>query len=104
VSEPGTASWRRVEAPDRRTGEERFAAAAARWWVEIDRYFLDRNGGGLCQELAPDMTPATPTWSAQPDLYHSYQAPLLPSLPLSPTAAGALARRRPGAACPGQTP
>jgi hypothetical protein len=32
-------------------------------------------------------------WPGKPDLYHSYQALLLPSLPLSPTAATALARR-----------
>jgi len=41
------------------------------------------------------MTPATSTWSGKPDLYHCYQAVLLPSLPLSPTAATALARSRP---------
>ena len=81
-----------ADALHRRTGEERFAATAARWWDEIDRYFLDRDGGGWWQELAPDMTPATSTWSGKPDLYHSYQALLLPSLPLSPTAATALAR------------
>jgi sulfoquinovose isomerase len=81
-----------ADALHRRTGEERFAATATRWWEEIDRYFLDRDGGGWWQELAPDMTPATSTWSGKPDLYHSYQALLLPSLPLSPTAATALAR------------
>jgi mannose/cellobiose epimerase-like protein (N-acyl-D-glucosamine 2-epimerase family) len=80
-----------ADALHRRTGEERFAAAAARWWGEIDRYFLDRKGGGWWQELAPDLTPATSTWTGKPDLYHSYQALLLPSLPLSPTAATALA-------------
>jgi sulfoquinovose isomerase len=89
-----------ADALHRRTGEERFAAAAARWWDEIDRYFLDRNGGGWWQELAPDMTPATSTWSGKPDLYHSYQALLLPSLPLSPTAATALAGRGRSAASP----
>jgi mannose/cellobiose epimerase-like protein (N-acyl-D-glucosamine 2-epimerase family) len=83
-----------ADALHRRSGEERFAAVAARWWDEIDRYFLDRDGGGWWQELAPDMTPATSTWSGKPDLYHSYQALLLPSLPLSPTAATALARSR----------
>ena len=89
-----------ADALHRRTGEERFAAAARRWWAEIDRYFLDRENGGWWQELAPDMTPATSTWSGKPDLYHSYQALLLPSLPLSPTAATALARRR-AAGAPG---
>jgi mannose/cellobiose epimerase-like protein (N-acyl-D-glucosamine 2-epimerase family) len=82
-----------ADALHRRTGEERFGAAAARWWGEIDRYFLDREGGGWWQELSPDMTPATSMWPGKPDLYHSYQALLLPSLPLSPTAATALARR-----------
>ena len=93
-----------ADALHRRTGEARFAAAAARWWDEIDRYFIDRVGGGWWQELAPDMTPAASTWSGKPDVYHSYQALLFPSLPLSPTAATALARRRPGAAPPGPTP
>ena len=87
-----------ADALHRRTGEERFAAASARWWGEIDRYFLDREGGGWWQELGPDMTPATSMWPGKPDLYHSYQALLLPSLPLSPTAATALARRRSGGA------
>lgn len=53
---------------------------------------------------AVDMTSATSTWSGKQDLYHSYQALLFPSLPLSPTADTALARRRSGAAHPGQTP
>jgi sulfoquinovose isomerase len=92
-----------ADALHRRTGEERFAAAAARWWGEIDRYFIDRDGGGWWQELAPDMTPAASTWSGKPDVYHSYQALLFPSLPLSPTAATALAGGQPGFADSGQT-
>ena len=84
-----------ADALHRRTGQERFAAAAARWWAEIDRYFIDRQGGGWWNELAPDMTPAASTWSGKPDLYHSYQALLFPSLPLSPVAAVALARSGP---------
>jgi sulfoquinovose isomerase len=82
-----------ADAVHRRTGQDRFAAAAARWWDEIDRYFIDRKGGGWRQELAPDLTPAASIWSGKPDVYHSYQALLFPSLPLSPTAAVALADR-----------
>lgn len=81
-----------ADALHRRTGQQRFADLAARWWQEIDRYFIDRSGGGWRQELAPDMTPATSIWSGKPDVYHSYQALLFPSLPLSPVAAVALAR------------
>ena len=87
-----------ADALHRRTGEERFAALAARWWGEIDRYFLDRDGGSWWPELTPDMTPAASTWPGKPDLYHAYQAVLLPSLPLSPTAAAALSRRGPRSA------
>jgi sulfoquinovose isomerase len=87
-----------ADALHRHTGAARFAAAAARWWDEIDRYFIDREAGGWWQELAPDLTPATSTWSGKPDVYHSYQALLFPSLPLSPAAAVALARARPGQA------
>lgn len=91
-----------ADALHRRTGEARFAAAAARWWEEIERYFLDRARGSWWHELAPDMTPAASTWSGKPDLYHAYQAVLFPSLPLSPVAAVALARRGTGRARPGQ--
>src|SRR5580698_785029 len=42
-----------ADALHRRTGEERFAAAAARWWGEIDRYFIDHEGGGWWPELTP---------------------------------------------------
>ena len=81
-----------ADALHRRTGEDRFAAAAARWWSDIDRYFIDRQNGGWHHELTPEMTPAAGTWSGKPDLYHAYQALLFPSLPLTPTAATALAQ------------
>jgi mannose/cellobiose epimerase-like protein (N-acyl-D-glucosamine 2-epimerase family) len=87
-----------ADALHRRTGDPRFAASAARWWAEIDQYFLDRDGGSWWPELTPDMTSAASIWTGKPDLYHAYQAVLFPSLPLSPTAATALARQVPGQA------
>jgi len=52
---------------------------AARWW-DRDRPLLHRpRGGGWWQELALT-DPATSTWSGKPDVYHSYQALLFPSL------------------------
>jgi sulfoquinovose isomerase len=91
-----------ADALHRCTGEERYAALAARWWAEIERLFVDRRDGSWRHELIPGPAgPAGPaglvsgasTWAGKPDLYHAYQAVLLPSLPLSPTAATALARR-----------
>jgi sulfoquinovose isomerase len=84
----------------RRTCAERFAAIAAGWWDEIDRYFLDREHGGWWHELTPDMVPATSTVTGKPDLYHAYQAVLFPSLPISPAAAVVLAHPGPGAPAP----
>ena len=84
-----------ADALHRRTGEDRFAAAATRWWADIDRYFIDRQRGGWWHELTPDLTPAAGTWSGKPDLYHAYQALLFPSLPLTPTAAVTLSHRHP---------
>ena len=81
-----------ADALHRRTADTRFAELAARWWDEIDRYFLDREHGGWWHELTPEMTPGSATVSGKPDLYHAYQALLFPSLPLSPVAAVALAR------------
>ncbi len=86
-----------ADALHRRTGEDRFAAAAARWWSDIDRYFIDRQRGGWWHELTPGMTPAAGTWSGKPDLYHAYQALLFPSLPLTPASAVTLSRRPPAA-------
>ncbi len=93
-----------ADALHRRTGEDRFAAAAARWWTDIDRYFIDRQRGGWWHELTPDMAPAAGTWSGKPDLYHAYQALLFPSLPLTPTAALALSRRPPAEPPPAAEP
>jgi len=81
-----------ADALHRRTGEDRFATAATRWWADIDTYFIDRHDGGWRHELTPEMTPAAGTWSGKPDLYHAYQALLFPSLPLTPAAAVALAK------------
>jgi sulfoquinovose isomerase len=84
-----------ADALHRRTGEDRFAAAAARWWSDLDRYFIDRQRGGWWHELTPDMTPAAGTWTGKPDLYHAYQALLFPSLPLTPAAAVSLTQSPP---------
>jgi sulfoquinovose isomerase len=77
----------------RRTGEARYARYADEWWQHIADHFLDEINGGWWQELDPELTPSQAIWSGKPDVYHSYQALLLPSLPLAPCAAVALARR-----------
>jgi mannose/cellobiose epimerase-like protein (N-acyl-D-glucosamine 2-epimerase family) len=85
-----------ADALHRRTGQARFAAIAAGWWDEIDRYFVDPEHGSWWHELTPEMVPGSSTVSGKPDIYHAYQAVVFPSLPLSPAAVVALARRGPG--------
>jgi mannose/cellobiose epimerase-like protein (N-acyl-D-glucosamine 2-epimerase family) len=76
----------------RRTGDERYDRYAREWWRHIDEHFLDPANGSWQQELDPELRPSTTIWSGRPDVYHSYQALLFPSLPLAPSAPVSLAK------------
>jgi mannose/cellobiose epimerase-like protein (N-acyl-D-glucosamine 2-epimerase family) len=84
---------------------EAIAAAAAlgrvtggssyeRWWRVLweyaDAHLVDRAAGSWHHELGPDNRPAATVWAGKPDVYHAFQATLLPRLPLAPCAAEAL--------------
>ncbi|MFP3682127.1 sugar isomerase, partial [Pseudomonas sp. SIMBA_041] len=43
-------------------------------------------------ELGPDNQPSARIWGGKPDLYHAWQAVLIPRLPLAPSMASALAQ------------
>lgn len=75
------------------TGQERFAADAARWWRYADRYLVDHERGSWRHELDAGNRPSALVWPGKPDVYHAYQAALLPTVPLVPSFAAALARR-----------
>lgn len=77
----------------RRTGQARYQAYADEWWQHVADHFLDRVSGGWWQELSPELVPSSTIWSGKPDVYHSYQALLFPSLPITPCAAVTLAGR-----------
>jgi mannose/cellobiose epimerase-like protein (N-acyl-D-glucosamine 2-epimerase family) len=59
----------------------------ARWWELAERCFVDRVRGSWHHELDPDNRPAGRIWPGKPDVYHAYQATLLPRLPPSPSLA-----------------
>jgi sulfoquinovose isomerase len=59
----------------------------AEWWDVAERRFIDREHGSWHHELDPDNRPAGRIWPGKPDVYHAYQATLLPRLPLSPSLA-----------------
>ena len=74
------------------TGEASYAAWYATWWDHISDCFRDESGGSWWHELSPANRPSSLTWSGKPDVYHAFQATLLPRLPLAPTLATALAQ------------
>lgn len=48
-----------------------------RWWQHARDHFVTVDGSWR-HELDPDLTPATSIWPGRPDVYHAYQAMLLP--------------------------
>lgn len=77
----------------RRTGEPEYEDWYRLFWDYIDCHLIDRHGGSWHHELDTDNLPAHTIWPGKPDLYHAYQATLLPGLALAPSLATALARR-----------
>lgn len=66
------------------TGEPRWQEAYRRWWAYADRYLVDRRHGSWHHELDPANRPSATVWSGKPDVYHAFQATLLPLLPVAP--------------------
>jgi mannose/cellobiose epimerase-like protein (N-acyl-D-glucosamine 2-epimerase family) len=64
--------------------DEAQAAAYRSWfdrWVEHAReYFVDELHGSWRHELDPHNRPSSNVWEGKPDVYHAYQAMLLPRL------------------------
>ncbi|MGY1722615.1 AGE family epimerase/isomerase [Blastococcus sp. SYSU DS0533] len=78
----------------RRTGDPTYERWYRTFWDEAVTRFVDRDRGSWVHELPVGDSDAV--WTGKPDVYHAYQATLLPQLPLAPVLAAAL-RREPGA-------
>ncbi len=63
-----------------RTGKDRYREWFTRWRAHADAVFIDRVGGSWWHELDPQNRPASSVWEGKPDVYHAYQALLLPML------------------------
>ena len=74
-----------------RTGDAAYARDYARWWDYCAAHLFDRARGSWHHELTPDNTPAAAVWPGKTDLYHAFQATLIPRLPLTPAMATAVA-------------
>lgn len=77
---------------EQRTGDQQYADWYAKVWDYVDRYLIDHEHGSWHHQLAPDNTPTGTVWPGKADLYHAFQATLIPRLPLAPSLATAVAR------------
>jgi mannose/cellobiose epimerase-like protein (N-acyl-D-glucosamine 2-epimerase family) len=72
------------------TGDVSYAGWYETWWDHLATYFIDTELGSWHHELDPTNHPSNTVWSGKPDVYHAFQATLIPRLPLTPTLATAL--------------
>jgi sulfoquinovose isomerase len=72
------------------TGDRSYAEDYERWWDYAAEFLLDHERGSWHHELDPSNAPAATVWAGKPDLYHAFQAALLPALPLTPGLAVAI--------------
>ncbi|MCW2760463.1 MAG: N-acylglucosamine 2-epimerase [Marmoricola sp.] len=88
VAAEGTATAAALHAV---TGDPAYDVLYATWWEHIDSCFVDPENGSWRHELSRVNLPSDHTWKGKPDIYHAFQATLIPRLPLAPTLAAALA-------------
>jgi mannose/cellobiose epimerase-like protein (N-acyl-D-glucosamine 2-epimerase family) len=72
------------------TGDPGFSTWYGTFWDYAECYLIDTEHGGWHHELDPGNRPAPKTWLGKPDVYHAYQATLLPQVPLRPSLARAV--------------
>jgi len=62
------------------TGEGGYRGWYDRWIAHAAALFVDTERGSWRHELDPQNRPASSVWAGKPDVYHAYQAMLLPRL------------------------
>jgi mannose/cellobiose epimerase-like protein (N-acyl-D-glucosamine 2-epimerase family) len=62
------------------TGDDAYRAWFDRWVEHAREYFVDDAHGSWRHELDPQNRPSHNVWEGKPDVYHAYQAMLLPRL------------------------
>ncbi|MBD1552715.1 AGE family epimerase/isomerase [Pseudomonas typographi] len=65
-----------------RCGDAQYEQWYQTFWGFIDQHLIDRVHGSWHHELDPANQPAGRLWPGKADLYHAYQATLIPRLPL----------------------
>ncbi len=72
------------------TGDPSYAGWYQTWWQHIADVFVDEATGSWRHELSRLNGPSSLVWNGKPDIYHAFQATLIPRLPLAVSIATAL--------------
>ena len=64
------------------TGEDQYLDDYYTWWSYIQDHVIDKKFGSWHHELNAAQEVTTITWSGKPDVYHAFNACILPLLPL----------------------
>jgi mannose/cellobiose epimerase-like protein (N-acyl-D-glucosamine 2-epimerase family) len=85
VAEAIAAAW----TLGRDTGEVSLAEDFERWWGYAADHLVDERAGSWRHELDARNQPSSRVWAGKPDVYHAYQATILPLLPPAASFIGA---------------
>jgi sulfoquinovose isomerase len=75
----------------RQTGNTAYEVDYRKWWDHAARFHIDPANGSWIHQLDQENKPAQSVWTGRPDLYHALQAAIVPTMPLYPMVAAALA-------------
>jgi sulfoquinovose isomerase len=78
----------------RATGDPEYRLRYDEWWQWAEDRLVDRDAGSWHHELDVAGRPASTVKTGKADVYHAFQATLLPGLQLTPSLAGALGPAR----------
>lgn len=78
----------------RLTGEPQYKRFYEEWWQWAEDHFIDRHAGSWYHELDVAGKPASTVKKGKADIYHAFQATLLPQLPLTASLASAIRASR----------
>ncbi|MFZ0042836.1 MAG: AGE family epimerase/isomerase, partial [Solirubrobacteraceae bacterium] len=75
---------------DRATGDPEYRQRYEQWWQWAEDHLVDRDAGSWHHELDAAGRPTSTVKAGKADVYHAFQATLLPGLSLAPSLAAAL--------------
>lgn len=75
----------------RTTRRAEYAEQYQQWWDYVGEHVLDRDHGSWWHELSAHHQVSRTVWQGKADIYHAFQATLLPRLPASPALAASVA-------------